>query len=218
LANLGFLYLFLIVWVALYYQSVGIEWSLQAKRLDLNFMGIKILPEQVQLADPVLIVILVPLFQYIIYPTIGRFFRVTALGKIGVGLVFMIGAYVIMWYLQTQIDVGAKPNVSGQLLAYVFVATSEVLVSVTGFEFSYTQAPNKLKSFVMALWLTAIALGNQFAAIINLLIATLDQYQISILKGANYYAFYVLLMFFVFIIFVGFTKRYRGQTFLQGSA
>ena len=41
------------------------------------------------------------------------------------------------------------------------------MVSITGLEFSYTQAPNSMKSSVMALWLFAIALGNLFDARFN---------------------------------------------------
>jgi proton-dependent oligopeptide transporter, POT family len=75
------------------------------------------------------------------------------LRKIGIGLFLMVAAFAIIWWIQARIDGGGKPNVGWQLLAYVFLTASEVMVSITGLEFSYKQAPRKMKSAVMAAWL-----------------------------------------------------------------
>ena len=40
-----------------------------------------------------------------------------------------------------------------QILAYVVLTATEVLVSITALEFSYKQAPLRMKSFIMALFL-----------------------------------------------------------------
>ena len=61
-----------------------------------------------------------------------------------------------------MIDAGGRPNVGWQFLAYVILTLGETMVSITGLEFSYTQAPNKMKSAVMALWLFTVSMGNQF--------------------------------------------------------
>ena len=45
---------------------------------------------------------------------------------------------------------------------------------MTGLEFAYTQAPTKMKSAVMALFLASTALGNLFTALVNLLITNAD--------------------------------------------
>jgi hypothetical protein len=57
---------------------------------------------------------------------------------------------LVIWWIQTRIDAGAKPNVAWQLLAYVLLTSSEVMVSITGLEFSYTQAPSGQLSFDLA--------------------------------------------------------------------
>jgi POT family proton-dependent oligopeptide transporter len=54
-----------------------------------------------------------------------------------------------------------------QILAYVVLSASEVLVSITCLEFSYKQAPLRLKSFIMALYLLSISLGNASTALVN---------------------------------------------------
>jgi len=208
-------YLFVAVFWSLWDQSSGGEWTLQARNLNLHFLGLKLLPEQVQVANPLLILALVPLFNYLIYPAVHRFFPLTPLRKIGIGLFLISASFLVIWWIQARIDQGAKPSVAWQLLAYVLLTSSEVMVSVTGLEFSYTQAPKKMKSIVMATWLFTIALGNQFTAILNFLIPSLSNLGID-LKHAAYFRFFTLLMFFTAVLFVFFARFYRGKTYLQG--
>src|SRR6202051_3449473 len=188
-------YLFVAVFWSLWDQSSGGEWTLQARNLNLHFLGLKLLPEQVQVANPLLILALVPLFNFLLYPAGHRFFPLAPLRKIGIGLFLISASFLVIWWIQARIDQGAKPSVAWQLLAYVLLTSSEVMVSVTGLEFSYTQAPKKMKSIVMATWLFTIALGNQFTAILNFLIPSLSNLGID-LKHAAYFRFFTLLMFF----------------------
>ena len=44
------------------------------------------------------------------------------------------------------------------------ITGAEVLVSITALEFSYTQAPNSMKSFIMGLFLLSVSLGNVFVS------------------------------------------------------
>jgi POT family proton-dependent oligopeptide transporter len=208
-------YLFVAVFWSLWDQSSGGEWTLQARNLNLHFLGLKLLPEQVQVANPLLILALIPLFNYLIYPAIHHIFPLTPLRKIGIGLFLISASFLVIWWIQARIDGGSRPSVVWQLLAYVLLTSSEVLVSVTGLEFSYTQAPKKMKSIVMATWLFTIALGNQFTAILNFLIPTLTNLGID-LKHAAYFRFFTLLMFFTAVLFVFFARFYRGKTYIQG--
>jgi len=215
LGRLFVVYLFVAVFWSLWDQSSGGEWTLQARDLDLNIFGLQFLPEQLQVANPILILLLVPLFNYVIYPAINRFFPLTALRKIGIGLFLMSASFLVIWWLQIRIDVGEKPTAIWQLVAYILLTASEVLVSITGLEFSYTQAPRRMKSAMMAAWLFTVALGNQFTALLNFLIPALGNLGID-LKHAAYFRFFTLLMFFTAILFVFVARRYRGQTYIQG--
>ncbi|CAB3368271.1 Hypothetical predicted protein [Cloeon dipterum] len=47
-----------------------------------------------------------------------------------------------------------------QLPQYIVITTAEILFSVTGLEFSFTQAPVSMKSVIMAGWLIAVTVGN----------------------------------------------------------
>ena len=57
-----------------------------------------------------------------------------------------------------------------QVLAYLIITIAEVLVSITALEFSYTQAPKKMKSLVMGLFLASVFFGNFIVAAVNVFI------------------------------------------------
>lgn len=56
-----------------------------------------------------------------------------------------------------------EPNqvhVAWQAPAYVLVALSEILASITGLELAYAKAPENMKSFIMSLFLLTSAAGS----------------------------------------------------------
>lgn len=67
-----FLYLPLPVFWALFDQQ-GTGWTFQARRMNGNIGFYTILPDQMQVVNPLLILIFIPLFQYIIYPILNKF-------------------------------------------------------------------------------------------------------------------------------------------------
>ncbi|XP_053200257.1 solute carrier family 15 member 1-like [Panonychus citri] len=54
-----------------------------------------------------------------------------------------------------------------QIPQYFVITCGEVMFSVTGLEFSYSQAPNSMKSVVQAAWLLTVSFGNFFVALIT---------------------------------------------------
>ena len=53
-----------------------------------------------------------------------------------------------------------------QFPQYFVITASEVMFSVTGLEFSYSQAPKSMKSVVQAAWLLTVAFGNIIVIIV----------------------------------------------------
>jgi POT family proton-dependent oligopeptide transporter len=99
------------------------------------------------------------------------------------------------------------------LLAYVVLTAAEVMVSITCLEFSYSQAPRSMKSFVMAFFMLSISLGNLFTSAVNFIIDTPGGE--SRLAGADYFLFFTLLMLVTAMLFVVVSRRYRGQVYLH---
>jgi POT family proton-dependent oligopeptide transporter len=227
LGRLAGVYVFVIIFWALWDQSAGIEWTHQAESLNLHVSwlpwvsvhwspfqlsagwGLDLLPAQVQTANPILILLFIPLVNYVIYPLMGRFFAPTPLRRIGIGLFLTAFSFVLIAFIQKQIDGGIKPTVNFQLLAYVILTLGEAMVSITGLEFSYTQAPNSMKSSIMALWLLAVAAGNFLAAQANFV---KDAHKYS---DFAYFRFWAVVMFGAACLFVVVAMFYRGKTYLQ---
>ncbi|MBT3047684.1 MAG: POT family MFS transporter [Candidatus Thiodiazotropha sp.] len=212
LARLLVLYLFVAVFWALYDQS-GSAWVLQAQSMDRNLFGIEILPAQIQAANPLLVILLVPTFSYLIYPAIQRRWRFGALPKIGFGMLLAAVAFAISGWAQHQIDLGQTPSVVWQLFAYLVLTSGEVMVSITCLEFSYTQAPNRMKSFVMAFFMMSIALGNLFTSMVNFAIEGRD-----LLQGADYYLFFCVLMLATTGLYFLVSRYIPEQSRLQSEA
>jgi POT family proton-dependent oligopeptide transporter len=213
LGRLALVYVFVAVFWSLWDQSSGGSWTLQAQRMDLNWFGMQLLPAQVQTANPILILIFIPIVNYGIYPLVSRFFLLTPLRKIGIGLFLTACSYLVIWYIQLMIDAGGKPSVNWQFLAYVILTLGEAMVSITGLEFSYTQAPNKMKSAVMALWLFTVSMGNLFTAGVNYFIRN-DDGTVK-MNDQQYFLFFAELMAAAAVIFVIVASFYKGRTYLQ---
>src|SRR6478736_5179220 len=203
----------ILVFWALWGMSNGAEWTLQAEKMDLHWMGMNLIAAQVQTANPILILIFIPIVNYVIYPAIDKVFRLTPLRKIGIGLYITALSFVVIVWIQGQIDAGLKPSINWQLLAYVILTLGEAMVSITGLEFSYTQAPNSMKSSVMALWLLTVASGELFVGLVNKWILHAGGAQK--VSAYQYFTFFTWLMLGAAVVFTIVACFYKGRTYLQ---
>lgn len=190
------------------FDQTGSSWVLQARHLDPEILGLQILPSQIQAANPLLILLLTPLFYYAVYPLLQRWLRITDLRKIGLGM-FLAGiAFVLAAGLQEAIDAGRHPSIAWQLLAYLILTAAEVMVSITCLEFAYTEAPRMLKSLVMSFYLVSVAVGNLFTGVVNFFIQNPDGS--SKLPGADYFWFFSGLMMVTVLVFSLASRWYPG--------
>ena len=220
--NLLPLLLLVAMFWSLFDQSAS-TWILQAEKMnrvlfDFELMGSSIrwepLSAQIGLANPVLVMLMIPIFSYLIYPTMGKFFEVTPLRKIGIGMFVMIFAFAVSSMIQEQIDQGNTPWIGWQLLAYVILTASEIMVSITMLEFFYTQSPKKMKSLIMAFCMLSVSIGNIFTGAVNEFIQNEDGS--NKLEGADYYWFFTAAMFLTACVYVVWSQFYKGQTYIQG--
>ncbi|MCX7428679.1 MAG: POT family MFS transporter [Planctomycetia bacterium] len=236
IAKLAIIFVFLPPFWSLFEQT-GSAWVLQAQQMDLHLfpsswqdsvagllsgVGLarfswlatcKVLPSQLQTINPILVMIMIPLFSFVVYPLAGRVVRVTPLRKISTGLFVAASSFGLCGLIETWIQAGGTPRYTWQLLAYILLTVAEIMVSITCLEFSYTQAPKKMKSLVMGVYLLAISLGNFFASAVNFFIQNPDGS--SKLPGASYYWFFTALMAVVAILFVPVAACYREKTYIQ---
>ena len=206
------IYIFVAIFWALFDQT-GSTWVIQAESLNRHWLGIHWLPSQIQAINPIMILIFAPSFAYFLYPKLNSFFELTPIKKISMGLFLAIPSFIIIGILQSQIDSGLSPSIGWQVLAYAILTASEVFVSITCLEFSYTQAPKTMKSLIMGLFLMSVALGNTFTAAVNAFILNSDG--TSILTGADYFYFFSILMFITAILFLLVVKFYKPKTYFH---
>jgi len=370
LRNLVGIYLFVAVFWSLYDQT-GSAWVLQARRMDRRWLGIDWLPSQVGAVNPILILVYIPIFSYLVYPLVDRLFRLTPLRKISIGFFVTVIAFAVSAGIDTEITggqiievtseanadrspvdhlldgrvdgtgwisaettdmpqtiiirlrerrawtisavrinpysredeetwgreaeiavgdspvgpwtnvgrltieprngfqsveftspvsaeyvrlrvrstgegravslgevevladgprpananphaaavwpnvaaLGYQPNIVWQLLAYLLLTAAEIMVSITCLEFSYTQAPRQMKSFIMSLFLLSVAGGNAFTSLVNYFIQ--NDNQTSKLEGPAYYWFFTALMLAAAVGFIAVAQTYRGKTYIQ---
>lgn len=118
LGRLSGIYLFIAMFWALFDQN-GSSWVLQAQQMDRLIFGVEILPSQIQAANPLLIVLLTPLFYRFLYPALGRYLQLGYLNKIAIGLFITVLSFVLVAGIQMRIDAGFQPSICWQLLAYL---------------------------------------------------------------------------------------------------
>lgn len=129
LFNIIFLYLPLPLFWALFDQQ-GSRWVSQAMKLNGNFSTFTIQPDQIQMANPFLILAFIPLCEFVIYPLL-RFVGIRRpLQKMSLGGILAGVAFLCSMFLEMKID-AAKPheiNILWQLPQIVIITLAEVTI------------------------------------------------------------------------------------------
>jgi proton-dependent oligopeptide transporter, POT family len=94
------------------FDQTGSAWVLQAESMNRDFMGVTWLQSQIQAINPILILTLIPVFTYLVYPLMGKFFKPTPLRKIGIGLCITALAFGISAMIETRISGGRVEEAS----------------------------------------------------------------------------------------------------------
>ncbi len=175
--------------------------------------GITLLPSQLQALNPILVLILVPLFAFVIYPYFSRKKPLKDLKKVTVGMFLAALSFAILILIQNWIDQEVKVSIAWQCLSYLILTTSEVLISITILEFAYTQAPIESKSLISSINLIMVALGNLITALFNWAIQ--DESGNAIISKMSYFSFFTILMFVTAFFFSYRAKTYKEETFIQ---
>jgi POT family proton-dependent oligopeptide transporter len=215
IGKLCIIYVFVAPFWALFDQQDS-AWMLQAEKMNRTWLGHTWLPTQIVALNPLMILILIPVFSYVIYPAINKIFPLTPLRKIGLGLLLAASPFVVSALIETGIVAGGAPSIGWMVLAYALLTSAEIMVSITCLEFSYTQAPKKMKSFIMAVFLLSISLGNAFTAVVNAVIVNEDG--TSKLAGASYFWFFTIVMLVTAVIFVFVARGYKEKSYIQDEA
>ena len=198
------------------FDQTNSTWVLQGEKMvPVTSFGYTIGAEEMQSANPLLVMILVPLMTVLLYPRIGKF--ASPLRRMSMGMFVAAASYIVVALIQSRIEAGAQISVLWQFVPYTILTIAEVLVSTTGLEFAFREAAPEMKSLVMSFWLLTIALGDLLVAAITELFASPTSGGSSSVSTSRFFL-YAGLTFVVAILFsiVAAHYRYRDQAAAQG--
>uniref|UniRef100_A0A915Q7D1 Uncharacterized protein n=1 Tax=Setaria digitata TaxID=48799 RepID=A0A915Q7D1_9BILA len=303
LVAVSILFIPVVLFWALFDQQ-GSTWVLQARRLDGRVGPFTILPDQMNILNPLFVLIIVPLFEAWLYPLVQKVCKVTSLRKMAVGGCLAALAFILAGLLQLEVNKTMEPcpqhgrvflqrfgnssslyeingtelvygkndlpegqyldiqpalisspeylikfgpgncssndcpynysisaeaggahvmyitddtielhtvvrpntvNILWQLPQFLVITTGEVLFSVTGLEFSYSQASPDMKSVLQAIWLMTVFLGN----VIDMLISGSH----IVAEPAMEFFVYAVMMVIVIGLFVALSVRYTYRDY-----
>lgn len=118
--------------------------------------GATIKPDQMQSINAILIVIMIPIFEYGIYPILSKFNILTRpLQRMTFGGLLAAVSFILTAFIQLSIENSPPGTVSmlWQSGQYVVITCGEVMFSITGLEFSYSQVIHAwtLPSYMLAI-------------------------------------------------------------------
>jgi proton-dependent oligopeptide transporter, POT family len=154
------------------FDQHGSSWILQAERMDRGLFGLSVKPSQVAALNPLLVMMLIPVANGLIYPAVEKLgFQATPLRRMTAGMVIASSSFVAVALIQHVMDTSPPDSVhvGWQLIPYLLLTLAEVMVSITGLEFAYTQAPRRMKSTIMGFWLLTVSLGNVLVSVVSLI-------------------------------------------------
>lgn len=126
---------------------------------------------QISALNPLMVMALIPFNNLVFYPLMAALgLTLTPLRKMTIGMLMASLAFVSVALLQAAIETapqGDKLSILWQVIPYLIMTQAEVMVSITGLEFAYSQAPKRMKSTIMGFWLLVVAFGNVLVAFVT---------------------------------------------------
>lgn len=160
------------------YDQQSSSWVDQGSKMGTrhSFLGLSVdvLPSQMQAFNSVFILLFIPLFSKVVYPSMARLgVLASPTDKMGVGIVLASLSFLCSACLEHRIaalaPVGESLSILWQLPQYVLLTAGEVMLNVTGMEYMYSEAPETMKSLVLSMWLLAVTAGNLLVMALSLL-------------------------------------------------
>ncbi len=147
------------------FDQKGSTWVLQAKDMARPEW---FSPSHMQALNPFLVMLLVPFNNIVLYPWLAkRGANVTALRKMTWGIAISGLSWIAVGALQLAMDGGRELSILWQILPFAILTFAEILVSTTGLEFAYSQAPQRMKGVIMSFWSFAVTMGNLWVLLVN---------------------------------------------------
>lgn len=199
-----FVFSLVTVFWALFFQY-GSSWTLQAAKMGLELPGGMMMNAgQLSFLNSFWVLVLIPVMNKMYDVLRSRGVQVTPLRKMTAGMFIAVIAFLAAALIESRIQSGHAPHALWQAVQYFFLSLAEVLISVTGLEFAFTQAPPTMKGVIMGAWFVFIAVGNVLTAVVA---------DVNAFSGVGYYLFFSALMAVFAVLFSLVARWYKPIPF-----
>lgn len=199
------------VFWALFDQHAS-TWVLQAEKMvtKTSLFGFEfdILSSQMSAINPILVMLMIPVFTLWIYPAIDKFYPMTPLRRMGWGFMMAALGFAAVALVQYPMDQGVSMHILWQSIPYTLMTAAEIMISITGLEFAYTQAPKSIKSTIMSFWFLTVFFGN----ILTVLVVKLSFFPLG---TGNFFMFFAFLIFISGIVFALLVRNYKMRDYMN---
>lgn len=181
----------------------GSRWVFQATRMngDLGFYTLK--PDQMIVFNSIFSIIMVPIYDRMLYPLLARVGFKTPLQKIAVGLFMAAASFVLAALIEMKIETGFI-HILWLIPQYFVMVLGEIMVLIPNYNFAYSEAPASMKSVMVAFVYLTMAGGNLFMIFISGTRLFASQ--------VNEFLFFAGVMLVAMAIFIVLAVRYKYVT------
>lgn len=142
------------------HMQQGSRWVFQATRMNGDFFGFyTIKPDQMIVLNSLFSIVMVPVFQRIIYPIIAKIGIKTPLQKMACGLFLASASFGIAALIEIQINKNFI-HILWLVPQYLVLAMAEIMLLIQNLNFAYQEAPPRMKSVMLAFAYLSQAGGN----------------------------------------------------------
>lgn len=142
----------------------------------------------------VILLTMIPVWQNLIIPLLASIniriqpLQSVALGGLSAAMSFVCAAFIQMRIEGNQLEKNLdRLSILWQLPQFFLLMMGEVLLSIPGLQFSFTQAPPSMKSVLTASWFCNNAFGN-------IIVVAITQWQPFKLQSNEYFLYAILML------------------------
>jgi len=208
LLRVGGVFLIIIFWWFVYDQNADIWIYFARKHMDLRLWPLQmtLTPDQVQVVNPVFILLFTPLFNWQWrWLSKRRGSLVPATQKMLLGFVLTLITTLILTGSAVLANAGATISIWWQILAFAVLTYAELCVSMIGLQFAYDQALPGTKSTVTAFFFLTIFIGDFLGGLYS------STYE-NPLTPTNFFGIQVVLMAVCTVLFWLVARKFERGT------
>lgn len=122
------------------HMQQGSRWVFQATKMEGRIGWYTIKPDQMIIFNSLFSLMMIPMFERVIYPLLSKCGIKRPLQKMTIGFILAASSFVIAAFLEIQVE-KQRLHILWMLPQYFVLASAEIMVFVQNLDFAYSEAP-----------------------------------------------------------------------------